>query len=385
MPKQSHSCRNRAALSAAAAVIAPAMYRVSLAMTPDRPAFDPGERGHHLAGETRPQERHRPLVGQRLDDRADVVGAPVTLGNHCAQGGLVAGVAAGRRSLEVAEQPLGDGDRFRLVGDDDVDDAVGLLHRDRADLVGVDVAEPAAGDHRGPAHADRRVPGGHDQVGGPRDHGVAREAATLDDRDARHQTRQLRPQLERARLERRHRRVVGVARSAAAAFGEEHGRQPHPLDELEQPVFLAVPEVALGARPARCSRRTARRGAASSPKSSPLMRAVPATSPSAGVRAIRSSRSRRNLWAAIANRPYSTNEPGSTRSSMFSRAVRPFVARLRSTASGRAASSVSARRRNSSAWSSRIGLMLAVQLDDRRLVSHGAEPNNEVVRPITFS
>ena len=38
---------------------------------PDRPAFDPGERGHHLAGEPRPQERHRPLVGQRLDDWAD--------------------------------------------------------------------------------------------------------------------------------------------------------------------------------------------------------------------------------------------------------------------------------------------------------------------------
>ena len=56
---------------------------------PDGPALDPGERGHHLAGEARPQERHRTLVGQRLDDRADVVGAPGALGNHCAQGCLV--------------------------------------------------------------------------------------------------------------------------------------------------------------------------------------------------------------------------------------------------------------------------------------------------------
>ena len=54
------------------------------------------------------------------------------------------------------------------------------------------------------------------------------------------------------------------------------------------------------------------------------MRAVPATSPSPGVRAIRSSRSRRWRWAAIAKRPYSTNEPASIRSAMFSRAVRPF-------------------------------------------------------------
>ena len=45
--------------------------------------------------------------------------------------------------------------------------------------------------------------------------------------------------------------------------------------------------------------------------------------PSAGVRAIRSSSSRRPRWAAIAKRPYSTKEPGSTRSATFSRAVRP--------------------------------------------------------------
>jgi hypothetical protein len=73
-----------------------------------------------------------------------------------------------------------------------------------------------------------------------------------------------------------------------------------------------------------------------------------------GVRAIRSSTSRRNRWAAMANRPYSTNEPGSTKSATFSRAVRPCVACLRSTASGRAASSVSALRLTNSAWSSRM-------------------------------
>ncbi len=42
--------------------------------------------------------------------------------------------------------------------------------------------------------------------------------------------------------------------------------------------------------------------------------------------------------AAIANRPYSTKEPGSTRSSMFSRAVRAPPSWRRATASGRAAS-----------------------------------------------
>jgi hypothetical protein len=111
----------------------------------------------------------------------------------------------------------------------------------------VDVAEPAARDHRRPAHADRCVRGGHDQVGGPRDDGVTCEAASLHDRDPRHQARQRSPQLERARLQRGHRRVIGVARPAAATFGEEDGRQSHPLDQFEQPVLLAVAEIALGA------------------------------------------------------------------------------------------------------------------------------------------
>src|SRR5690242_4919374 len=75
--------------------------------------------------------------------------------------------------------------------------------------------------------------------------------------------------------------------------------------------------------------------------------------PSAGVRAIRSSSSRRPRWAAIAKRPYSTKLPGSTRSARFSRAVRPPAAWRRATPSGRAASSVSARRASSSARSGR--------------------------------
>ena len=35
--------------------------------------------------------------------------------------------------------------------------------------------------------------------------------------------------------------------TSAAALGEEHGGQPHPLDEFEEPVLLAMAERALGA------------------------------------------------------------------------------------------------------------------------------------------
>ena len=41
--------------------------------------------------------------------------------------------------------------------------------------------------------------------------------------------------------------VVGVAGAAATALGEEDGGQAHALDQLEQPVLLAVAEGALGA------------------------------------------------------------------------------------------------------------------------------------------
>ena len=151
------------------------------------------------------------------------------------------------RALEVGEQAFRHGHRFGLVGDDDVDHTVGLLHADRADLVGVDIAEPAAGDHRRPAHSERGVLGGDDQIRTARDHGVAREAAALDDRDARNQPRQRGPELERAGVECGDRGIVGVARSSAATLGEEHGRQAHAFDQLEEAVLLAVAERALGA------------------------------------------------------------------------------------------------------------------------------------------
>src|SRR5581483_3432047 len=63
----------------------------------------------------------------------------------------------------------------------------------------------------------------------------------------------------------------------------------------------------------------------------------------------------------MANRPYSTNEPGSTRSAMFSRAVRPPAAWRLATASGRASSSVRAARSRSSSRSVRVGLSLMVR------------------------
>ena len=66
---------------------------------------------------------------------------------------------------------------------------------------------------------------------------------------------------------------------------------------------------------------------------------MPPTNPSAGVLAIRSATSRRRRCAAMTSGPYSINEPSSTRSATFSRAVLRLRRRRFATASGRAASS----------------------------------------------
>ena len=106
--------------------------------------------------------------------------------------------------------------------------------------------------------------------------------------------------VERAAVEPGDDRHVDVARAPAAALGEQHHRQPAPLGELEQAVLLEVVAHALRAGQHRVvvGHRHARRGRRS--------RRRPPTSPSAGVRAISSSRERRRSWAANSSGPYST-------------------------------------------------------------------------------
>ena len=125
-------------------------------------------------------------------------------------------------------------------------DAVRRLDGDRPDRVGLEAAQAAALDHRRTAHPERRGLGGDDQVGAAGEDRVAGEAAPGDDRDPRHDAREPAPEREGAGVERRDDGVVGVAGAPAATLGEEHRRQAHPLDQLEQPVLLAMADRPLG-------------------------------------------------------------------------------------------------------------------------------------------
>ena len=70
--------------------------------------------------------------------------------------------------------------------------------------------------------------------------GVAGEAVAGVDADERDEPRQLGDVQEREAVEAGRTRRLGVAGSPAAAFGEEHDRQPQLGGELEEPVLLAV-------------------------------------------------------------------------------------------------------------------------------------------------
>ncbi len=81
----------------------------------------------------------------------------------------------------------------------------------------------------------------------PQQRGVAGEAAARHDPDEGHLPAQGAEQGKGCGVETGHGGRVGVAGAAAAPLGEEHDRQPQPLDQLEQPVLLQVVHLALRA------------------------------------------------------------------------------------------------------------------------------------------
>ena len=256
----------------------------------------------------------QPVSASALDHLADVVDAQPVLRDEVAQH------PSGPRRSHCATRPwkydryfFAAVDGFALVGDRDVDDAVGHLHRHRADLVGRVDAEPAAFDHRRAAHADVRVRRRDDHVAAAEQRRVAGEAASRIDADARHQCRRAwriaGTSAYRARRRRGNRcRPAGRRRLRRSTM---IGKLPF-LRDLEQAILLADGSSRPACRRARCSRRPSRRSApCSSPNCAAFTVPMPVMMPSPGVFLIRSSSVRRRRCAAKASAPYSMKLPGS--------------------------------------------------------------------------
>ena len=179
--------------------------------------------------------------------RAHVVDAPAVRRHDVAEALLVRRRPPRDVALEVRQVVAGRLDGFLLIGAEDIDHPVRHLHRDRADVLGGEDAEPAALDHGGPTHPDGGVGSGDDDVAASQQRGVAGEAASRDDADQRHPAAQRPEEGEGLGVEAGHRGGVGVAGPAAAALGEEHDGEAQPFHEPEEAVLLLVVHLALGA------------------------------------------------------------------------------------------------------------------------------------------
>ena len=129
---------------------------------------------------------------------------------------------------------------MRLVPRDQAHHAVAALHVDRPDRLRRIHAEPAALDHRRPAHPDVGVRGRDDHVAHPGQRGVAGEATPGHDRHQRHPAAQSGQHPEGRHVQPGGAADVGVPGPAAAALGEQHHRQPFPGGQLEDAVGLGV-------------------------------------------------------------------------------------------------------------------------------------------------
>ena len=221
----------RAALSAASASIAPPRCAGSLAITPTgRPSI----RASAVTiadAEAAPQLEHRAGVGERVDHArgrrrraggsrgrasrssrwsAHVPVARARPGSR--RGSACATATASASSADERRRPRRSRD----------------LHVDRADLLGREHAEAAALDHRRAAHADGRVLGGDDRRRSSRAARRCRRSSgptTMPTSGTRPLSRAKLAE-GRARRGRRQLGLVGVARPAAAALGEQDDRQP---------------------------------------------------------------------------------------------------------------------------------------------------------------
>ena len=289
------------------------MWRVSLAITPERAGPRCGSRAVTISGAKRSRRKvDRALVGERLDDRLHRVGAALALGDQLPQA-----VWSGSRrrrwlpgsSRAGAWQRRSPRPRRRRRGRRPRSAPASRSARPRR---GSTSPRPPPSIIAGPP-----MPSETFSVATIRSEQPAITALPAKQRpatigDPRHQAREPGPEREGAGVERGDDRVVGVARPPAAALGEEDGGQAHALDQLEEAVLLAVAEGALGAGEdrvvvgehraggalaeevavdARGARRSSRRPACA--RSAPRPRAARAGRRSRSARTRRRSRGRR--------------------------------------------------------------------------------------------
>lgn len=197
-----------------------------------------------MPGAIRVLSRHQRECGSRRGPRRPASG----FGDDVADGVLVGGVPVLESSLKVTEVLLGQFDGVGFVVSCEINDPVGNVNVDRADVLGLERAQTPALDHRRASHAEVDIGRGDDHVAHACQRCVAGETATADDRHGRYVSAQLCDPGERVELKPGQERRVGVARASSATLGKKNQRNLELMSDRKESVLLFMTPKALRSR-----------------------------------------------------------------------------------------------------------------------------------------
>ena len=212
----------------------------------ERAAFDSRKGSDHSLAESAPELQHRPDVGDRIDDRPNVVHTQPVFWDRGAERTLVGSLPVRENALKIAEILLRDRHGLCVILHQYVDHSISVLGVGWPDIFGRKDTESSAFDHSGAAHADVRGFGGNDDVATAEERRVAGEAAPRPHADQGNLAGEFREVLKSAAIEPCDERVIGVPWTPAASFREQHDGELLLLCDLEHPVLLQVVHGPLG-------------------------------------------------------------------------------------------------------------------------------------------
>ena len=152
----------------------------------DGPPFNARECGVDASAKTGAQLKHAAHVGDAVNRTARVVDTQTIFRNEVAQRLLIWCHKFRHAPLEERQVVPRRRHRFKLIGHQNIDHAIDVLHIRRSDLLGLEHTKPAAFHHGRAAHADVRVLRGDDHVTAAQERRVARKTAACHHAHHRH-------------------------------------------------------------------------------------------------------------------------------------------------------------------------------------------------------
>ena len=208
-----------------------------------------GQRGVDAQPKATAQYQQTADIDDALHRFAGVVHAQPILWHHIAQGVRVRCGELGNlvlTALKERQVMARCGHGLCFVVHQNIDDAIGVLNRRRADLLRLEDTEAAALDHRRTTHADVAGVCGDHHIAATQQCRVAGKAAPCGYAHQGHLPVKPRQAGKGAHMQTRHDGHIHIARAAATAFGKQHQGQFVLQRQAQHAVGLLVIAHALG-------------------------------------------------------------------------------------------------------------------------------------------